>query len=437
MLIVAAGALLLFGISAGAGFAYFQNNGPQTAALNQQESREQENKYVAFLMEVYDKIQKHYWQDLSEAELSQKFQAGAEKLIGQPLSLSPANRQNLANVLENQISALPEDKKQEFTTKLSDFVLRNLQPNKRSRLYTQKQEKELSQKVKNIDKDKGLYKALGLQEGASIARVEEAYQKTKKELKDKDTKEAKEKLEKAEEAKKVLAEKENKQRYDKTGAKPTVYAEKVHPNITYIRLEQFSPATLEEFQKEAREVLQNSQTNPDSLILDLRSNIGGAIDILPYFLGPFIGPDSYAYEFFSQGQKKPFKTKTGWIEALVPYKKVAVLVNGGTQSSGEVMAGALKKYNVGVIVGKTTKGWGTVEQVFDIENQINDKKDYSMFLVHSVTLRPDGQPIEGRGISPDVNITQNNWKQQLAAHFNYEPLIQAVEKTWQNRVQEK
>jgi carboxyl-terminal processing protease len=168
----------------------------------------------------------------------------------------------------------------------------------------------------------------------------------------------------------------------------------------------------------------------DTLIFDLRGNVGGAIDQLPYFLGPFIGPESYAYQFFHQGIKEDFKTKTGWLNSLVRYKKVIVLIDNEAQSTAEVTAAALKKYNVGLVLGTTTKGWGTVERVIPMDNQFSEKEKFSMFLVHRVTLRDDGQPIEGRGVDPQVSIKDPNWKKEVMTRFNDSELVKAIEEIY-------
>ncbi|MBI2338435.1 hypothetical protein HYU95_04600 [Candidatus Daviesbacteria bacterium] len=75
------------------------------------------------------------------------------------------------------------------------------------------------------------------------------------------------------------------------------------------------------------------------------------------------------------------------------------------------------------MVGTPTKGWGTVERVFPLDNQISKEEKYSLFLVHSLTLRDDNLPIEGRGVEPDVNITDTNWPQKLLLYFNNPALI--------------
>jgi carboxyl-terminal processing protease len=202
----------------------------------------------------------------------------------------------------------------------------------------------------------------------------------------------------------------------------------ISPKVAYIKIDRFSPVTFEEFQKDAAKLDQGDEL--DSLIIDLRNNIGGAIDLLPYFLGPFIGPDQYAYEFYHQGDKIPFKTKVGWLESLFRYKKVIILVNEKTESSAEVMAATLKKYNVGVVVGTNTKGHGTIERLIPLETQISPTEKFSLFLVENLTLRDDGQPIEEKGIQPHVNINEDNWGIQLQGYFNFIPLIKAVEEAW-------
>jgi C-terminal processing protease CtpA/Prc len=147
-------------------------------------------------------------------------------------------------------------------------------------------------------------------------------------------------------------------------------------------------------------------------------------------LGPFIGQDSYAYQFYHQGDKVDFKTKTGWLNSMVRYKKVVVLIDENSQSTAEVTAAALKKYNVGAIVGTTTKGWGTVERVIPLDNQIAKDEKYSIFLVHHVTLRDDGMPIEGRGVDPQISIKDPNWKKELMERFNDAELVKAVEEIY-------
>ena len=105
---------------------------------------------------------------------------------------------------------------------------------------------------------------------------------------------------------------------------------------------------------------------------------------------------------------------------------MVILSDEKTQSSAEVITATLKKFNVGIVVGTKTKGWGTVERVFDLKTQIDPSEKYSVFLVHSITLRDDGQPIEGRGVDPTIDINDLKWRQQLLAYFRRNDLVEAV-----------
>lgn len=381
---------------------------------------EKKDIYIEFVDEVYDKIKENYWEKISDQELSGVFLAGIDKLTKQPQSLATADKNGVEKLLAEILKNIGEDKKQEFIATLADVTLANLKPFGRSRLYVEKDEKALSNVVNNINPGSDYFKDLGVGKDASDAEIRKAF-----EIKSKGaTTEAK----KAEikRAYEVLKDSEARKVYEVSGVEPTVEYKLLTPEIFYVRWSKFSPTTLEEMQRVTAKV--DSGDKLDTLILDLRDNVGGAIDGLPYFLGPFIGDEMYAYQFYHQGEKEDFKTKTGWMNSLVRYKKVVILVNNQTQSSAEVMASVLKKYNVGIVVGTTTKGWGTVERVIPLEHQISDKEKYSLFLVHHVTLREDGQPIEGRGVDPMVNINSANWKKELMGYFDSEKLVREVEK---------
>lgn len=370
-----------------------------------------EDIYLAFLTEVYETIQENYWGKISDEELSDLFIRATEKLIGQPQDQTPKDKAGLKKHLEEILKQVrDEEKKKEFVSRLADIVLANLKPFGRSRLYTKKEEKALSNNVKNIS-GKDYYQVLGLEKGALQEEIEQAYLKA-------------EKTEGVEYAYRVLADPDSRKIYDETGAEPTIDYKLLRPRIFYLKLKKFSPTSLEELKNITEKV--DTGTKLDTLIFDLRDNIGGSIDLLPYFLGPFIGEDQYAYQFLHQDKKEDFKTRTGWLASLVRYKKVVILVNENTQSSAEVVAATLKKYNVGVLLGTKTRGWGSIEKVFPLKKQIGQDETYSIFLVHSLTLRDDGQVIEGNGVEPLINLEETGWEEQLLSYFNYQELIEAI-----------
>jgi DnaJ-domain-containing protein 1 len=416
-LVITVAALVFGGLG---GYYFQQKNQPQPAAILGEES----NPYLAFTGEIYDKIKDNYWKKISDEDLTSLFLLATEKLTGQPQNPKEKNRQTLLITLKETLKQIDsQETKEEFIVQLNNLVLNNLEPFGRSHLYSQAEEQELSDIVRNVT-DQDHYQTLGIDQEASQEKIAQAYQDQVQELAQENTPQAQEKLAQVNQAYEVLKDEEARQVYDVSGVEPTMSYQLINNSIFHIHLKKFSPTTFDELQRVTQKV--QDQSGVDTLVFDLRDNIGGAIDGLPYFLGPFIGQDQYAYQFFHQDEKSDYKTRTGWLPSLVQYKKVIILINENSQSSAEVMASVLKKYNVGVLVGNTTRGWGTVEKVFGLDNQINQNQTYSIFLVHSLTLREDGQPIESLGVDPHVFISRNDWQRELYSYLPDSNIISVV-----------
>ncbi len=391
---------------------------------------EPKDKHLVFLLEVYDKINENYWQKPEENNLITLYAKGIEKLTEQPQNWECGDKSCLADKLEEIINKISsEEKKKEFTQQLADIVLANLKPFGRSRLYVEKDELALQKRVKN-QTDEDYYQALGVKQDSSPEEINQTAEEKIAQLAPKSTEspEVQKEIEEVKKAQQVLGDEKAKENYDTQGIAPTIEYKLIQPEILHLHLTKFSPTTLEDLQRITQKFDQGNKL--DTLIIDLRNNVGGAVDGLPYFLGPFIGNDQYAYQYFHQGEKEDHKTQLGWLPSLVRYKKVVILINENTQSSAEVFASVLKKYNVGILVGTTTKGWGTIERVFSLENQISKNEKYSMFLVHRLTLRSDGQPIEGNGVNPHIDITKEDWQDKLYDYIPYPDLISAVDLIW-------
>jgi hypothetical protein len=416
-------AIVLLILSVAGGFWLYQNKKNQPAVIGANS-----DKYGAFVGEIYDKIQQNYWEKISDGELSNLFLLATEKITNNKLTLKSQDKAGVGEIIKETIATMSADKKTEFLSNMADVVLANLKPFGRSRLYSEKMTKDLSNTVNNVNPGVNQFQVLGVPTVVTDKQVAEAFQTKEKELVPaaKESTVAAQKLAEVKQAYKVLKTEDSRQIYQVSGAEPTIDYKLLTPSIYYIHMTKFSPTSLDEFARVAAKV-DNKGAELNTLILDLRDNIGGAIDGLPYFLGPFIGPNTYAYQFYHQGNYEDFKTQTGWMNSLVRYKKVVILVNGGTQSTAEVMAAVLKKYNVGVVVGTTTKGWGTVEKVFPMDSQIDSGEKFSIFLVHHVTLRDDNQPIEGRGVDPMISTNSVGWQKELQNRFGDAGLVTAVE----------
>lgn len=386
--------LILVFFSLGVGF------GTNYVSKIQTQTKIEKNTPKAFISEIYDKIKDNYWDRISDAELLDLFKLSIDRNGGNLSIAKFENKEQLLSAISKNTLNLPA---------VVSSVLASLNPAGRSGLYTQALEQQLKNNVSNINPEKDLYKDLGLPKGASEAAVQAAYKKLSEGA-------TPEKLKTLAYAKDTLTKKETKANYDQKQVEPTIFTKTPAPGILYVQFKKFSPTSLEEFQNAFESNKNDSSLS--ALVLDLRGNIGGAIDATAYFMGFFLGKNQYAFDFYHKGEFLPFKTPTDKLASISKYKQMVVLVDNQTQSSAEMMAASIKKYHIGVVVGIPTKGWGTVEKVFPLDNQISQKEKYSLFLVHSITLRDDNLPIEGRGVDPDVNIKDPNWGQKLLLYFN-------------------
>ncbi len=375
-------------------------------------------------LEVFDKVQTTYWKKSTENDLANLFGLAIEKVSGDKAGLTLTTKKQFDELLSKLLSVKTNDEKKKLVTEVASVVLYNLPPAGRNALYTLRDETALRNEVKNVDLGKDLYGQLGLAKGASTEEVEKSYKKEEEKLLAEGTPEAKKKIEELSYAKSVLTDTDTKANYDTAQIEPTVFTKLLSPEVYYIHISKFSPTTFDEFVK-ASDNSDKTKTLK-ALVLDVRGNIGGAVDIMPYFMGLFLGQNEYAYDFFYQDIYEPNKTKLGKLPSLSKFKHMVLLTDGLTQSSAEIMTATLKRFNKAIVVGKTTRGWGTIENTFPIETTIDPAEKYSLFLVHRITLRDDSQPIEGRGVDPHVDTTKSDWKNTLSDYVTYQPLFEAV-----------
>jgi carboxyl-terminal processing protease len=131
-------------------------------------------------------------------------------------------------------------------------------------------------------------------------------------------------------------------------------------------------------------------------ILDLRNNPGGRLDQAVQMAGDFLEPGSVVYvREDASGEREEIKAGGGAERTGAP---IAVLVNGGTASSSEILAGALRDNDRATVIGETTFGTGTVLSEFVL-------RDGSAILLGVAEwLTPNGDFIRETGIEPDVKV---------------------------------
>ena len=160
----------------------------------------------------------------------------------------------------------------------------------------------------------------------------------------------------------------------------------------YIRLTRFSRNSDKEMKKALLELLDQNMTG---LVLDLRDNPGGLLNAAVNILDLFIDKGEMLVwtEGKTQKSKRKYKSKT---DPLVPLDvNVTVLVNQGSASASEIVAGALQDLDRAVVIGRSTFGKGLVQTVFNID------KDRSLKITTAKYYIPSGRLIQKPGYLPD------------------------------------
>lgn len=170
---------------------------------------------------------------------------------------------------------------------------------------------------------------------------------------------------------------------------PTVNSEMYENGIAYIQITEFDTVTEDQF-AEALAVAKGSGMT--GLILDLRSNPGGNLISVVNIARMLLPEGLIVYTEDREGRRTEYKCD-GSRQLEVP---MVVLVNGNSASASEILAGAIKDYGIGTLLGTTTFGKGIVQRPIEMSDGSAVK------LTISAYYTPNGINIHGVGIEPDV-----------------------------------
>jgi carboxyl-terminal processing protease len=171
------------------------------------------------------------------------------------------------------------------------------------------------------------------------------------------------------------------------------------PDVGYIRLESFTERTNDEVLTALQELRQAEIT---SLVLDLRDNPGGLIDPAVATASQFLRDGVVLYELSRDGQERTFQVRGGGIATDIP---LVVLVNGGTASAAEIVAGALQDYDRAPLIGEATFGKGAVQLIYDLSD------GSSLHVTSAIWLTPERRRLQGLPLTPDVHVLRSNGSQ--------------------------
>ncbi|WP_440932894.1 S41 family peptidase [Candidatus Pelagibacter sp.] len=176
----------------------------------------------------------------------------------------------------------------------------------------------------------------------------------------------------------------------------SVKSEIMDENIGYIRLTSFNDNSSDQIEKQIKKLKKNK--NIKSFILDLRNNPGGlltqAIKISDFFLENG--------EIVSTKSRKKFENRKWFAKKgdIIDGKTLLVLINYGSASASEIVAGALKDHKRAVIIGENSYGKGSVQSIIPLKNRGAIRLTVAKYYL------PSGKSISEVGVRPDIEVNE-------------------------------
>jgi len=185
---------------------------------------------------------------------------------------------------------------------------------------------------------------------------------------------------------------------------PSVEYEMLENNIAYLRLYDFGTNTTRDMKSALKALLKE---DPAGLILDLRGNTGGYLSTSIQVASEFIDEGVIVIERFGDGTQQTYDADRGGLATDIP---LVVLVNGGSASASEIVAGAIQDYSRGLLIGETTFGKGSVQNWIPLTD---DNGAVRVTIARWYT--PNDRQIHQAGLEPDivVELTEEDFENEL------------------------
>ncbi len=185
-------------------------------------------------------------------------------------------------------------------------------------------------------------------------------------------------------------------------------------DIAYVQVNTFGENTTSELTAALTELMAQ---NPKGLVLDLRNNGGGYLSTSVEVTSQFISDGVVLYEKFGDGKQNEFKALPGGLATEIP---MVVLINEGSASASEIVAGALQDYGRAKLIGVVSYGKGSVQNWIPLSN---DQGAVRVTIAKWYT--PNDNTIDGVGLTPDVYVTMT----EEDYNANLDPQLDAAVET--------
>ncbi len=170
----------------------------------------------------------------------------------------------------------------------------------------------------------------------------------------------------------------------------------LEPGFGYLRISSFQSHTVEDLRQAIDQLKKDNSEKLKGIILDLRNNPGGILNAAVGVSDMFLNKGMIVY---TEGRKKDSKLKfNAKPNAKLPDVPLIVLVNAGSASASEIVAGALQDHGRGIIMGEKTFGKGSVQTILPMNNNA------ALKLTTARYYTPNGRSIQASGITSDIII---------------------------------
>ena len=202
----------------------------------------------------------------------------------------------------------------------------------------------------------------------------------------------------------------------------SVKSKTLESGFGYVRLAQFQERSGDDLAKALEQLRHENGGSLQGLVLDLRNNPGGLLDQAVEVADTFLAQGLIVY---TQGREADAQMEFSAVQrGTEPDYPMVVLINGGSASASEIVAGALQDHGRAVIMGVQSFGKGSVQTIIPLSD------DSGLRLTTAKYYTPNGTSIQARGIVPDIEVQQSEIKEvqefdhfrekDLKNHFNTE-----------------
>ena len=173
----------------------------------------------------------------------------------------------------------------------------------------------------------------------------------------------------------------------------------VHEEVGYLRITSFTQKTYKNLIKEFSKLEKQMSGNMTGLVLDLRNNPGGLLDQAISVSDAFLDRgEIVSTRGRETNTEQRFNATKGDITKGIP---IVVLINGGSASASEIVAGALQDHKRGILLGTSTFGKGSVQTIIPVSSK------GAIRLTTARYYTPSGKSIQAKGIEPDIFVPQS------------------------------